>query len=94
MSDTPNCSIYKGSKQDDMYLYIPVKDDFERIPKVVQDKMGRFVHVMDLHLTADFKLAKEDAATILANFDKLGYHIQMPPETLLNIQRDVRNNML
>lgn len=74
------CYIYKSSKKDQLYLYLPNKDDFEAIPPILMDTMGKPEFVMELELTAERKLARADAAEVLAGLQEKGFYLQMPPK--------------
>ena len=74
------CYIYKSSKKDQLYLYVPKKDDFEAIPPILMDTMGKPEFVMELELTAERKLARADAGEVLAGLQEKGFYLQMPPK--------------
>jgi uncharacterized protein YcgL (UPF0745 family) len=72
------CAIYKSLKKYDTYLYVAAKDDFSRAPESLLKLLGQPVHVMDLELTAERKLAQEDVAEVMRNLQTQGWHLQMP----------------
>lgn len=72
------CAIYKSRKKQDTYLYLAAKDDFSRVPEPLLQLIGQPVHVLDLELSPDRKLAQEDAAEVLRNLQERGWHLQMP----------------
>jgi uncharacterized protein YcgL (UPF0745 family) len=72
------CAIYKSPKKQDTYLYLAAKDDFSRIPEPLLKLIGEPIHVMDLDLYPERKLAQEDAAEVLRNLRERGWHLQMP----------------
>jgi hypothetical protein len=72
--------IYKSTKKDELYLYISKKDDFSDVPQELYDTMGKEpVFVMELELSADRPLAREDVNTVMKNLETQGFHVQMPP---------------
>ena len=72
--------IYKSSRKDELYLYIAKKDDFSAVPQDLYDTMGKEpIFVMEVELTAERTLAREDVETVKKNLANLGYHVQMPP---------------
>jgi len=74
--------IYKSSRKDELYLYIIKKDDFSDIPPALYDSMGKEpIFVMELNLSPDKPLAREDVIKVIKNLESLGYHVQMPPQT-------------
>lgn len=72
------CAIYKSRKKQDTYLYLAARDDFSRVPEPLLKLIGQPVHVMDLELSPERKLAQEDAAEVLRNLQERGWHLQMP----------------
>jgi uncharacterized protein YcgL (UPF0745 family) len=72
------CAIYKSLKKQDTYLYTATKDDFSHVPETLLKLIGELVHVMDLDLSPERKLAQEDTAEVLHNLQECGWHLQMP----------------
>lgn len=72
------CAIYKSLKKQDTYLYLAAKDDFSNVPESLLKLIGEPVHVMDLELFPERKLAQEDTAEVLHNLRERGWHLQMP----------------
>jgi len=73
------CFIYKSLKKDDLYLYLDQKDDFSKVPELLLSSFGRLEFVMDLELTPERKLAKEDAKKVLEALNSKGFFVQLPP---------------
>lgn len=74
--------IYKSSRKEELYLYITNKDDFSQIPQSLFDSMGKEpIFVMELSLSSDRALAREDVDKVINNLSTQGYHVQMPPMT-------------
>lgn len=72
--------IYKSSRKDELYLYLVKKDDFSGVPQALFDSMGKEpIFVMEVELTADRTLAREDVENVKKNLETVGYHVQMPP---------------
>ena len=72
------CAIYKSQKKQDTYLYLAAKDDFSHIPEALLKLLGEPVHVMDLDLHPERRLAQEDVVEVLRNLEERGWHLQMP----------------
>lgn len=72
------CVIYKSLKKQDSYLYLTASNDFSRVPDALLKLLGELVHVMDLDLFPERKLAQEDVADVLRNLRERGWHLQMP----------------
>ncbi len=73
------CYIYKSSKRDQLYLYIPQQDDFSAIPEVLMQTMGKPELVMELELSAERTLARAKAPEVMASLQEQGFYLQMPP---------------
>jgi uncharacterized protein YcgL (UPF0745 family) len=74
-----NCFIYKSLKKEGLYLYLSQKDDFSVISNDLFNSFGQLVFVMELELTTERKLAKEDTSKVIASLKNKGFFIQMPP---------------
>jgi uncharacterized protein YcgL (UPF0745 family) len=73
------CFIYKSLKKEHLYLYVDKKDDFSKVPEELFNSFGRMEFVMDLELTPERKLAKEDAEKVLTSLKEKGFFVQLPP---------------
>jgi len=72
--------IYKSQKKEELYLYLSKKDDFSDVPQTLFDSMGKEpVFVMELELSADKPLARENVQVVMNNLEQQGFHVQMPP---------------
>ncbi len=76
-----NCYIYRCSRKEDVYLYLAEKDDFSRVPDEIMRALGITEFSMELELTPDRKLAREDTSTVLKNLEDKGFHLQLPRDT-------------
>jgi uncharacterized protein YcgL (UPF0745 family) len=75
-----NAYIYKSSRKAELYLYIAQKDDFSNVPQALYDSMGKEpVFVMEIELTPERKLARENVDTVIKNLETKGFHLQIPP---------------
>ncbi|CBL46945.1 Conserved hypothetical protein [gamma proteobacterium HdN1] len=84
------CSIYKSPKKEGMYLYVPRKELFAKVPEALMDAFGRPAHVMDMLLQPGKKLANADIDKVMAEVREKGFYLQMPPvsdENLLDRHR-------
>jgi hypothetical protein len=73
------CFIYKSLKKDQLYIYLQDKDDFSAVPEDLFKSLGRLQFVMELQLTPERKLAKEDVNMVMRQLENKGFYIQMPP---------------
>ena len=71
--------VYKSLKRADTYVYLARRDDFACLPEPMRASLGRLQHVLDVELTPERKLAREDAATVRGNLGARGFHLQFPP---------------
>lgn len=85
-------SIFKSSRKDEMYLYVDKREQLERVPEPLLEMFGKPLHVMDIPLTPERRLARvEDTARLLEEVDSKGYFLQMPPpkeDYMLDLFRD------
>ena len=63
-----------------MYLYLAEKDDFSCVPADIMRALGNTEFSMELEITADTQLAREDAATVINNLESRRFHLQLPRE--------------
>jgi len=75
------CEIFRGSRQPEMYLYVDRARGLRDVPAALLARFGQPSTVMTLHLTPDRKLARADAAAVLASIAEKGFYLQMPPGT-------------
>ena len=71
------CFIYRCSLKPDMYIYLAEEDVFDNVPKEIFDSLGIVEFSMELEISADTRLAREDTATVLDNLKEHGFHIQL-----------------
>ncbi|MGZ8095366.1 MAG: YcgL domain-containing protein [Methylosarcina sp.] len=73
-----HCYIYKSSKKQNLYLYIRNKDDFSSVPEALFNSLGKLELIIELELTPERKLAKEDSVKVIASLNQKGYFLQLP----------------
>jgi uncharacterized protein YcgL (UPF0745 family) len=73
------CTIYKGSREDELYLYVEKDKDISQLPADLLARMGQLKEVMTLNLSADRKLARVKTKTVLEEIEQKGYFLQLPP---------------
>ena len=71
------CYIYRCTLKPDMYIYLAEEDNFENMPKEIFNTLGIVEFSMELELTPETKLAREDTQTVLNNLKEHGFHIQL-----------------
>ena len=71
--------VYKSLRKADTYVYLTTRDDFTRLPEPLRTQLGDLSFVLELALTPDRRLAREDAEVVRGNLATRGFHIQFPP---------------
>lgn len=73
------CAVYKSSRKDETYLYVPKKEDFEAVPQPLMETFGRPIFVIMLNLAKREKLAIVDLEKVKASLLEQKYYLQLPP---------------
>ncbi|MBO9664494.1 YcgL domain-containing protein [Dokdonella sp.] len=73
------CYVYKSLRKADTYVYLRARDDFAALPAELAQALGKLVFVLQLELTSERKLAREEASVVLEHLAERGFHLQMPP---------------
>ncbi len=71
--------VYKSLKRADTYVYLAARDDFARLPEPLRTRLGPLSFVLDVALSPERKLAREDAVAVMENLAARGFHLQFPP---------------
>ena len=58
------CFIYRCNLKPDMYIYLAEEDVFDNIPREIFNSLGIVEFSMEIDITADTRLAREDTGTI------------------------------
>lgn len=72
--------VYKSLRKDDTYVYLSKRDDFVRLPEPLRTQLGALRFVLEVVLTPERKLAREDTAVVRENLAARGFHLQFPPK--------------
>ena len=64
-----------------MYIYLAKEDDFANVPKDLYNSLGIVEFAMELELSTDKKMSKENPVRVMENLKENGFHIQLPDET-------------
>ena len=75
------CYIYRCSRKPDMYIYLAEEDDFSKVPKEIFNSLGIISFAMELKLSSDKKLAKENPVLVMKNLEENTFHLQLPDNT-------------
>ncbi|NOR43606.1 MAG: YcgL domain-containing protein [Gammaproteobacteria bacterium] len=87
------CFIYRCSLKPDMYIYLAEEDVFDNVPREIFNSLGIVAFSMELEITPDTRLAREDIETVLKNLEEHGFHLQLPGDkTVETIMRHIAEN--
>ena len=79
MTDDLHCWVYRSPRKQEMYLFLAGEDAFEPVPDALLERFGEPILVIELELSPERQLAREDVNTVMANLGEQGFHLQMPP---------------
>ena len=71
--------VYKSLKKADTYLYLAQRDDFAGLPEPLRTQLGGLQFVLEVALTPECRLARENPEVVRANLAARGFHLQFPP---------------
>jgi uncharacterized protein YcgL (UPF0745 family) len=75
------CAVYKSSKKQETYLYVPGRDDFSKVPEALFKTFGKPVFMMIMPLKKDRELARVDIHKLRLELKTKGFYLQLPPAT-------------
>lgn len=73
------CHVYKSRTRPDTYIYLARKDGFDVLPAALRQRLGTLEPALEFDLTPQRRLARSDAATVIASLEAQGFHLQLPP---------------
>ena len=73
------CQVFKGSRKQDHYIYVPTGYDTSDLPTSLLALLGELLPVVELELTPERKLANADTVEVIAQLSERGFYLQMPP---------------
>ena len=74
------CFIYRGTRKQETYIYLPSKDQFDHLPENLLALLGRLEFAMELDLASINTLANADLEDVKMKVRSEGYYLQLPPE--------------
>lgn len=72
--------VYKSQRKADTFVYLAARDDFARLPEPLRSQLGPLDFVLEVALTPERRLAREDAEVVRNNLAARGFHIQFPKD--------------
>lgn len=79
MTNTNLCAIYKSTKKEGMFLYVPKRKVFEQVPESLLQIFGKPQFVMLFNLTGEKQLKRAKNEEVLQAIQTQGFYLQMPP---------------
>jgi uncharacterized protein YcgL (UPF0745 family) len=73
------CTVYRCSREPEMYVYVDRKEGLSRVPEELQRRAGTLSEVMTIKLTPERKLARAKAPEVLEAIARQGFYLQLPP---------------
>lgn len=73
------CAVYKSSKKQETYLYVPGRDDFSKVPETLLKTFGLPVFMMIMPLKKDRELARVDIDKLRTELKTKGFYLQLSP---------------
>lgn len=73
------CEVFRSPRREGMYLYVDKAEGLARVPEHLRQVFGEPESALVLHLKPERRLARADAAEVLAALEDPGFYLQMPP---------------
>ncbi len=74
------CYVYRSRRKPGSFLFVPEKDQFERLPGVLMKMFGEPEFSFDFDLTPDRQLMlKAEASEVMRVIKENGFYLQLPP---------------
>lgn len=71
--------VFRSSRKAESYLYVDKAKGLADVPEVLMAQFGEPQSVMTMMLEPGRKLARANAAKVLAKIEEQGYYLQLPP---------------
>lgn len=73
------CFVYASRRKPDTYVWLRQRNHFDLLPVPLLEQLGELHFVLDVDLTPERRLPREQAATVLASLQEQGWYLQLPP---------------
>ena len=73
------CHVYKSRTRPDSFVYLAEPDGLDALPAALRTFLGVLEPALEFELTPQRRLARVEAASVLAALDTQGYYLQLPP---------------
>ncbi|MBB3342279.1 YcgL domain-containing protein [Luteimonas sp. RC10] len=74
--------VYKSQRKADTYVYLAARDAFDVLPDPLRAELGTLAFVLEVALTPERRLARENPVQVRHNLQAQGFHLQMPPRAV------------
>lgn len=74
------CYVYRSTRRQDAYVFLPAEDAFDELPADLLRQLGRLEFALAVEITPERELARTDGATVLEAVNRQGFYLQMPRE--------------
>lgn len=80
-----HCFVYASQRKPDTYVWLTRRDGFDLLPETLVLLLGELRFVLEVELTPQRKLPHDDTERVLGNLERLGWHMQTPPNETLSV---------
>ena len=77
------CFVYKSLRRAETYVYLRAADALDVLPAPIAEQLGKLAFVIEIDLSSQRKLARENVDEVMVNLNGQGYHLQFPPPPLV-----------
>jgi uncharacterized protein YcgL (UPF0745 family) len=74
-----SCFVYRSKRNNEMYLYLPEKEQFGNVPESLMKLLGEVEFSFEFVLDIERKLLRYQSAEVMRNILDNGFFLQMPP---------------
>ncbi len=78
------CFVYKSLRRAETYVYLRAVDAVDVLPAPIAEQLGNLAFVIEIDLSTQRKLARENIDEVIVNLNGQGYHLQFPPPPLVS----------
>lgn len=71
------CFVYRCGKQDDQYVFLANKDDFDVLPEALQQRLGALTYSFDFELTEHRNMVRDDPKAVIHALREQGFYLRL-----------------
>lgn len=72
------CYVYRSTRKQKTFLFLPRQDDFSEVPESLLGLFGEAEFSFQFELTEERELILADAAEVVRNIKENGFFLQLP----------------